>query len=126
MKQQDEDDDDGEAQVARTVSQLDQYNRFLTFYSKVTTSQNPQGPIVDVVQLGSITQAMEHTLSQQVHLDVIERYAALQQQQQGAESSSSPPDLIVLGLLRILMNSLEVIAKLFDLLSLGHLEKKVT
>ncbi|SAM09423.1 hypothetical protein [Absidia glauca] len=121
IKQQDDDDD--QVQMARTMSQLDQYNRFLTWYSKVATSPSPEVPIVDGVQLGSITQAMEHTLSQQINLDVIDHYATLQQQQQDAESSSSP-DAIILGLLGILVNTLEVIAKLFELLSLGRLEMK--
>ncbi|KAI8340910.1 sister chromatid cohesion C-terminus-domain-containing protein [Chlamydoabsidia padenii] len=127
-KQDGEDDgEDDEGLTTKTASQLEQYNRFLTWYSKVAKQKTDSSRVaLNLEQLGSITQAMEQTLSQQINLDLIQHYADLQQQQHDEDSDTtlSTPDRIILELLAILLNTLEVIAKLFDLLSSGHLEKK--
>ncbi|CAO3591554.1 unnamed protein product [Absidia cylindrospora] len=118
-------DDENEQQPTRTTlaSKLDQHNRFLTHFSKVAHHQQQT---VDSVQLGNITQIMEQTISHLVHLDPIERYAELVQHSiNQLPSTSSLPEREIVQILAIIVDALEMIAKLFDLLSSGLLDKKI-
>ncbi|ORY99488.1 hypothetical protein BCR42DRAFT_214989 [Absidia repens] len=118
-------DDESVQQPTKTTlaSKLDQYNRFLTHYLKVVHHQQQT---VDSIQLGNITQIMEQTISHLVHLDPIERYAELLQHTVNeVPSKSSLPEREIVQILAIIVDALEVIAKLFDLLSSELLDKKI-